>query len=81
MTVGDWKLIWTPFQTGSLGWELYNVREDPHETRDLHRPEHPRFEPLRQRLLEWTKRAGPTRAPRAVSESDQQKLRALGYAE
>jgi arylsulfatase A-like enzyme len=81
VTLDDWKLIWTPFQMGDLGWELYNLREDPDETRDLYHPDHPQFEPLRQRLTEWTRRAGPAPPERPLSDDDRERLRALGYAE
>jgi arylsulfatase A-like enzyme len=81
VTLGDWKLIWTPFQTGDLGWELYNVREDPDEARNLYRADHPQIEPLRQRLTEWMNRAGPAPPVRPVSDDDRERLRELGYAE
>lgn len=32
---GDWKLLWLHKPMGTADWELYNLREDPGETRDL----------------------------------------------
>lgn len=32
---GDWKLLWTEPPVGSGRWELYNLADDPGETRDL----------------------------------------------
>jgi arylsulfatase A-like enzyme len=81
VTLGDWKLIWTPLQTGDRGWELYNLREDPDETLNLYHPDHPQVEPLRQRLAEWTKQARPAPPARPLSDDDRERLRALGYAE
>ena len=77
---GRWKLIWTPFQSGDLEWELYDVAEDPHETRDLHSPDHPAVPELRAALDEWMSRARDGRGvPASISEQDREALRALGY--
>jgi arylsulfatase A-like enzyme len=32
---GDWKLLWLHKPMGIADWELYNLREDPGETKDL----------------------------------------------
>ena len=32
---GDWKVLWMPEPTGKGEWELFNLKEDPAELRDL----------------------------------------------
>ena len=32
---GDWKLLWLCSPAGTGGWQLYNVKSDPGETRDI----------------------------------------------
>jgi arylsulfatase A-like enzyme len=78
---GDWKLIWTPFQAEDRAWELFDLRADPEETRNLYAPDHPELTRLRSRLDEWLARQDPEdlAAPRTVSEEDRASLRALGY--
>jgi len=52
---GDWKLL-EYFEDGRL--ELYNVREDPGETKDL-TPSHPeRARELQDRLAKWRREVG-----------------------
>jgi arylsulfatase A-like enzyme len=78
----DWKLIWTPFQSGALEWELYDLAADPGETRDLYRPDHPRFASLRSRLADWVRRSAPARLPEnQLDEGEAALLRSLGYIE
>ncbi len=79
--LGDWKLIWTPFQSGELEWELFDVGADPHETENLYAPDHPALPRLKTHLDEWLSRqdAEDLAAPRVVSEEDRAALRALGY--
>jgi arylsulfatase A-like enzyme len=73
----DWKLIYTPGQKPELAYELYNLADDPFETRDLFAPDHPRFEPLRRELFAWLR---DTAGPRAAADAeDLAMLRALGY--
>ncbi|MGI9430585.1 MAG: sulfatase family protein, partial [Myxococcota bacterium] len=76
---GRWKLIWTPFQTGDLEWELYDVAADPDETRDVHRPDHPAVADLSAELRTWMARARDTESGATISEQDREALRALGY--
>jgi arylsulfatase A-like enzyme len=80
---GDWKLIWTPFQSGDLEWELYNVREDPHETRNVYSPDHAEVPGLKAHLDAWVARQHPAElaAPTPISEDDRETLRELGYIE
>ncbi len=80
---GDWKLIWTPFQSEGLAWELFNLRDDPHETRDVYAPDHPELSRLRAALDDWISRQDPAElaAPRTISDEDRKALGALGYTE
>ena len=32
---GDWKVLWMPEPMGKGDWELFNIKEDPAELRDL----------------------------------------------
>ncbi len=32
---GDWKVLWLPQPAGKGDWELYNIKKDPAELRDL----------------------------------------------
>jgi len=32
---GDWKVLWMPEPIGKSDWELFNIKEDPSELRDL----------------------------------------------
>ncbi|MHC4342998.1 MAG: sulfatase family protein, partial [Planctomycetota bacterium] len=81
--LGDWKLIWTPFQSGDLEWELFDVGADPQEAENLYAPDHPARARLKTHLDEWLSRqsAEDLAAPRAVSEEDRAALRALGYTD
>jgi arylsulfatase A-like enzyme len=80
VTLGDWKLVWSPFQTPDREWELYRMSDDPHETRNLYRVGHPALPPLRQALGDWLARApAQERAPPPLSERDRAALRELGY--
>ena len=80
VTLGDWKLVWTPFQSPDREWELYRLRDDPHETRNLYRAEHPALPALRRALADWMARADADEdAPPPLSEEDQAALRELGY--
>jgi arylsulfatase A-like enzyme len=81
--LGDWKLIWTPFQSEDLAWELFNVREDPRETANLYAPDHPELPRLKAHLEDWLAKQDPgdLAATRSVSEEDRAALRSLGYTE
>jgi arylsulfatase len=47
---GDWKLLWMHKPMGTADWELFNLKEDPGETRDL-ASEHPKK--VRELLALW----------------------------
>lgn len=78
--LGDWKLIWTPFQEGATEWELYNVADDPHETVDLYQPDHPQFAPLRDHLRRWQRGTEDLESEPETLE-DLELLRSLGYVD
>ncbi|MBW2288246.1 MAG: sulfatase-like hydrolase/transferase [Deltaproteobacteria bacterium] len=82
VTLGDWKLIWTPLLPDDEAWELYNVADDPHETNDRYRPDHPEVAALRRHLEHWLA-AEPTRATpaTALTAEDREALRKLGYVD
>ncbi len=80
---GDWKLIWPlgkdhPLLSGPP--ELYHLRDDPGETRDLAAAEPERVEALRRQIERWIalgpidRGTVPHLDPEAV-----ERLRALGY--
>jgi arylsulfatase A len=52
---GDWKLI-EQFEDGSI--ELFNLTDDPSETRNLAAEQSPRVDDLRQKLHSWRQRVG-----------------------
>lgn len=76
---GDWKLIWTPGQTGLNEFELYDLARDQGETKNLFRAGHPMAMRLAELLSDWT-RATPGSVP-TPSEEDLERLRSLGYVE
>lgn len=75
--LGDWKLIWTPGRT-TMAYELYDLKSDPHETKDLvdQNPEIA-FE-LQELLKRWTVSAGQSEN-QTISDDDLERLRSLGY--
>jgi arylsulfatase A-like enzyme len=77
----NWKLIWTPFAPESEAWELYDVAADPHETRNLYRPDHPMFLALRPALDRWAARSAGKAPAAPLSTEDARALRELGYVE
>jgi arylsulfatase A-like enzyme/Flp pilus assembly protein TadD len=82
VTLGDWKLIWTPFLPDSGAWELYDVAEDPHEERNLYRADHPEVAILKQHLESWLGDEPQHSAPaRALTPEDREALKTLGYVE
>ncbi|MFQ5439064.1 MAG: hypothetical protein ACE5DK_09580, partial [Paracoccaceae bacterium] len=83
VALGDWKLIWTPFQPEDLAWELFEVGADPHETENLYAADHPEVPRLRAELEAWLARqdASEAMAPAEISEGDRQALRAMGYGD
>jgi len=74
----DHKLIWTPFQSPEREWELYDLRRDPDETKNLYRAQDPRVEKLRSHLHSWI-RATQEEKSAELSEDDKEILQALGY--
>lgn len=79
VVLDDWKLIWTPFQKGALEWELYDLRADPRELRDLWREDHSKFRELEPILREWVC-GGPWQdEPSPIRQRDLEALRSLGY--
>jgi len=81
VTLGDWKLIWSPSAPQPEAWQLFNLREDPHETNDLFQPEHPMASALKGHLDAWLSRepAGDTQP--SISDEDRRALVELGYIE
>ena len=63
MRAGDWKLL-EYFEDNHV--ELYNLRDDPGESRDLAREQPGRATQLRSRLHDWWKESAaqlPTKNP------------------
>lgn len=88
---GKWKLIYFPDpHTRSLVknalFELYDIEEDPGETRNL-ADAHPKVvERLKKKLFEWMSMDVKEKAqradgmqPTAIDEATRENLRALGY--
>jgi hypothetical protein len=80
---GRYKLILIP-RPGGEDVEIYDLLEDPGETRNL--ASSPALDPVRARLLREAKRfadygTGPLVAPEeeSLSEEDRARLRSLGY--
>jgi arylsulfatase A-like enzyme len=79
---GDYKLIAVP-EEGRF--ELYNVREDPGERRDLSGREPVRTRQLRAALAEWHSRTKAVatsfrgRGNAELSPESLERLRSLGY--
>jgi arylsulfatase A-like enzyme/Tfp pilus assembly protein PilF len=71
----DWKFIFAPEE------ELYNLREDPHETRNLRAIYPDRAIELKANLLNIVNTRSRTapQSTRTLSEEEAEKLRALGY--
>ncbi len=76
--LGDWKLIWTPFQTPDREWELYDVVNDPHETKNLYDPDRPEIQQLRAQLQAWLQDSFQDETP-ILEGPDLEALKALGY--
>ncbi len=81
VTVGDWKLIWTPHLSEPLAWELYDLGDDPGETENRYRADHPQVDVLKAHLRRWLAQGDPAPRERDLAEPDREALRALGYLE
>ena len=76
---GRWKLIWTPFQSQDLLYELYEIAFDPDEIKDLYNPSHSKFPMLDKLLKEWISEEGQMVKETKPSKKDLETLRSLGY--
>lgn len=79
--LGDWKLVWNPFQTPELEWELYDLRLDPFEARNFYSPNNPHVPALAKALSEWSARQKPGEMYPNIDEEDLKALRAMGYVQ
>ena len=50
---GDWKLHRIEGKNGKISWELYNLKLDPAETKDLYSEETKRSESMEKELTSW----------------------------
>jgi arylsulfatase A-like enzyme len=75
----EWKLIHRP--QDPAGSELYHLADDPHEQRNLFRPDHPQAARLRAALDELQPYPRRPPAPAVLYPEVLERLRALGYAE
>ncbi|KAI1410537.1 alkaline phosphatase-like protein [Hypoxylon sp. FL1857] len=55
---GDWKIVFVPAPRGPQKWELFNVKEDPGETKDLRESEPVLFEKMMRLWEEYKKDVG-----------------------
>jgi arylsulfatase A-like enzyme len=82
VVLGDWKLIWTPFLPDADAWELYDLANDPDETRNLYEPDHPEIAALQQHLTDWLAGESTSAAPAGtLRDEDREALRKLGYVD
>jgi arylsulfatase A-like enzyme/Tfp pilus assembly protein PilF len=75
-TVGDWKLV------QGAATELYNLHDDPQESRDLAALEHERAEAMRTALAAALSKMAPggdTTHVAKVAPEQEERLRSLGY--
>jgi arylsulfatase A-like enzyme len=79
---GDWKLIRIPTPDGDIH-ELYDLGEDPGETRNLFREDDPVGRDLAKKLDAWLAGFGEVPegdgASDAIDPATAERLRALGY--
>lgn len=76
------KLVWTPGLEPSTAYELYDLADDPAETRDLFRTVVSDGESQRLRALldQWYAQGRTVAAPRVqLTKTDRERLRVLGY--
>jgi arylsulfatase A-like enzyme len=74
-----WKLIWLPGQTEDRRYELYDLEQDPGETRNLYRADHPEVAGLLEALNAWYR--APEGGSAQPTAEDREHLRSLGYIE
>lgn len=79
VTLGDWKLIWTPFLPPEEAWELYNLSRDPGETVNVYDAGHAEARRLQRLLADWLRRGDRTGSQAPWTEQDLEALRSLGY--
>ncbi|MCC2652448.1 MAG: arylsulfatase [Microvirga sp.] len=58
MRKGDWKLVWINRPWGSGDWELYNLAEDPHESRNLSKENPQKFSELMESWKQYQEKNG-----------------------
>jgi len=75
LRTGDWKYV---YPSGGGSPRLYDLRRDPHETRDL-LGQRQEFRSCRVRLLEWFDRTRKEEGNTALTAEDIRKLESLGY--
>jgi len=76
---GDWKLIWTPFQSPHLQYELYNIRTDPLEIQNLYGLGNPELKKLTRYLKKWMTTHNQSGIKSIATEKDIETLKSLGY--
>jgi arylsulfatase A-like enzyme len=74
--LGHWKYI-DAREEGTQ--ELFNLTDDPGETKNLAAAEPEKVSELAGRLQAWVRSEWQARAPAEISEEDRARLRALGY--
>lgn len=76
---GDWKYINAPAEKGQ---ELFNLREDPTELKNIVDSHSDLAASLQETLTAWRKaNTGTSVEQRALSDEDREALEALGYVE
>ncbi len=71
---GEWKYVFAPKE------ELYNIREDPHESKNLFEIEKERAEQLKALMERMEKEfISGISGKRVLSREDEERLRSLGY--
>lgn len=80
VTLGEWKLIWTPGQSDDTKYELYNIGDDPHETKNIIDDNPAQANKLIGLLKRWTE-LSDDRKHRKISDRDLKLLRSLGYVQ
>jgi len=76
----EWKLIKT-IHGDKEGYELFNLKNDPQESKNLIEIEKEQFNLLQMELSEWMRRQKPnvSSLPKQLNEETKSRLRSLGY--